>query len=105
METLAAKRQIALYHLRVNPKDRVQGRRELYNAESDTYCAIGLLGEMFGLPVRESQDNRILRNSIYDKVTSELSVNDITIWTRNDRGDTFAQIADYLEEVWEEHGS
>jgi len=96
------KRQIALYHLRVNPNDRKQGKRNLYNPETDCYCAMGLIGEAFGLPVKESFSDPEKRRIVYRKLPGILGTPSSAVWVKNDSGWSFSQIADHLEKVWEE---
>lgn len=96
--TLAARRQIALYHLRNNPKNRKQGRWDLYDPIEDTYCALGLLAEGFGYDVRHK--NSRVSNEIYDEFCESLGLHSGLVYRANDTGHDFSQVADIMEEYF-----
>lgn len=97
-ETMTARRQLALYHLRNNPKNRKQGTGDLYNPFNDSYCALGLLGEGFGYPVREDDPKIITK--VYEELCESLGIYPGLVYRPNDRGETFWRIADILEDYF-----
>lgn len=103
MSNMTAKRELALYHLRINPQNRKQGRTFLYNPESDTYCALGLLGEAFGYDVVNSYASEKIQNSIYTEMCKALGIWSSWVYIPNDVGKTFSEIAAELEQLCKQY--
>lgn len=96
---IAARRQIAIYHLRQNPKRFKQIRGSLRNAW-DERCAVGVIADAFNLPVEIDDENP----GIYNKLTKLLGLKELSfIWFLNDfKGFSFPEIASEMEKRWSE---
>jgi len=103
---LTADRAIALYHLRVNPKNRKQTTGTLKNFVGDC-CALGLIAEAFDIPCTKKEmiakgvDSRL--SSSYDEIETRIGIEPQRVYRMNDQmGLTFSEIADRLEKIFEE---
>lgn len=102
--TIAARRQLALYHLRINPEKRTQIRGGLTDGECGR-CAIGLICDAFGVKFRsEIPSESHSSYSPYWEIERLLGMSALEldwIWKMNDSGrKTFAEIADTLDRYW-----
>jgi hypothetical protein len=104
--TIAAKRQLALYHLRVNPKNRNKIEGSLKRGPNDR-CALGVIAEAFDIPCTRSE---ILAKgydpiyySPYEEIGNALGIGaDYTkIYGWNDAGQSFTEVADHMEIAFE----
>lgn len=104
-ETLAAARQIALYHLRVNPTNVKQGRGSLLDQKTGDRCALGLIAEAFNIPVKSSEFPDSDDGRAYNAIAEKLGIHKYKIdfiYRANDSHHmTFEEIADMLERKFE----
>lgn len=102
---LTARRNLALYHLRVNPKNVKQAKRGLIKYNGDR-CALGLIAQAFDIPCSsEEMDAKGLNGhpySPYRELDELLGIDSCFIFRLNDNDDlTFAEIADRAEQAFE----
>jgi len=101
---VTARRQVVLYHMRLNPKGTVQGKFKLHCLDGSK-CALGLMAEALNIPTMPeptgpelNQEAFSVNTAAYNKLRELLEWNDMRIWGLNDRQDkTFAEIADILD--------
>lgn len=99
--TLVARRQLALYHLRVNPHNRKQITDHLVNDQGDR-CALGLICEAFNVSCNVfGQLGVIIHPDPYKEIGRLLQIDYGQIYGLNDEGYTFSQIADEMERAIE----
>lgn len=101
--SIAARRELAMYHLRMNPKNRVQLTGTL-NDDKGGCCALGLIAEAFDIPCTYKQMEEkgidILGYSAYKEIGKAIDFRYSWIYGLNDMdGLTFAQIADKMSEA------
>lgn len=103
--TMTAKRQIALFTLRMNPKNRRQttGRMKDHNGDR---CALGLIAEAFGIPCSyEEMEAKGIDKETYAplvEVGEALGINYAAVYRLNDSARlSFAEIADEMEKAFE----
>jgi len=104
-ETLVAARQLALYHLRVNPKNVKQARGSLLYPETGDRCALGLIAEAFNIPVKSQEYPDFDDGRAYYAIAEKLGIHKYKtdfIYRANDSQHmSFAEIADMLERKFE----
>jgi hypothetical protein len=87
----------------------LQGKGELVNAERTHHCCVGVLGEVLGIPADDLYKNRdsIFAGRVLNIELSPIndSLKDNGDWKqliriladKNDEGESFEKIADYIE--------
>lgn len=99
-------RAVALYHLRVNPKNRQKIKGYLTDG-CNGRCAIGLIAEAFDIPIAPTRNvpmndsSFAVCNAAFAQLEERLGIKDRIhrVWMWNDQFEptTFAEVADKME--------